>query len=98
MWSIVDQMSDVVILTEDDSMTEPIQQIIKEVAKWIQRQEWNNYYIIPHRKDAVRFATEIAQAWDIVLLAWKWHETALYTNFGKIEYHEKTFLEEVLSS
>lgn len=96
MWSIVDQMSDVVILTEDDSMTESTQQIIKEVAKWIQRQEWDNYYIIPHRKDAVRFATEIAQPWDMILLAGKWHERHLYTNFGKIEYHEKTFLEELL--
>ena len=97
MWSIVESFSDIIILTEDDSLTEPTQKILSDVMAGITKQEWDNYYVIPHRLDAVRFATQIAQAWDIVLLAWKWHERHLYTNFWRLDYHERTFLKELLS-
>lgn len=97
MWYIIEQLSNVVILTEDDSMDEPTAGIIWDVAKGITKQEWDNYYIIPERDMAIRFAYHISQPWDIIVLAGKWHETQLYTNFGKRRFSEYDYLMAVIN-
>lgn len=97
MWYIIEQLSSVVILTEDDSMDEPTANIIMDVAKGIAKQEWDNYYIIPERDMAIKFAHHISQPWDIIVLAGKGHETYLYTNFGKRRFNDADFLTAVLS-
>jgi UDP-N-acetylmuramyl tripeptide synthase len=58
------------------------------VRKWIDRLEWDNFYIIPERKLAIRLAKQIAESWDIVLLAGKWHEKVQLTNFGKRKWSD----------
>lgn len=97
MWYIIEQLSSVVILTEDDSMDEPTANIIMDVAKGIAKQEWDDYYIIPERDMAIKFAHHISQPWDIIVLAGKGHETYLYTNFGKRRFSDADFLAAVLS-
>jgi len=97
MGYIVEQLSDVVILTEDDSLNEPTAWIIADVAKWITKQEWNNYYIIPERDMAIRFAYHYSQPWDIIVMAGKGHEQMLYTNFGKRKFNEYEYLMSVIN-
>lgn len=88
MWEIVNNYADIIILTDDDPAGENRYDIIYQVRQWINRQIWDNFYIIPERKLAVAFAKKISKPWDIVLLAWKWHEKIQLTNFWKRSYSD----------
>ncbi len=92
MWKVVDNFSDIIILTDDDPDTEPRYDIIADVCRWITRQEWDRFYIIPERKLAIKLADEISNEGDIILVAWKWHETVQLTNFWKIKWSDVEFI------
>lgn len=71
MGRVVDQLSDVVILTEDDNYTENGLKIIKEVSMGIKRKEGENFWIVPSRMDAIRTALVMAEKEDVVIIAGK---------------------------
>ena len=98
MWSIVDQFSDLMILTDDDPDTEPRQQILDQVAKWIKRKLWDDFWIMPDRELAIELAYWLAQKWDIILIAGKWHETVQLTNLWKRHYSDIETLENIIKS
>ncbi len=89
MWQIVDKFADIIVLTDDDPASENRYDIIRDIMKWINRKEWEDFYIIPERKLAVKFVKEISESWDIILLAWKGHENVQLTNFWKRKYSDK---------
>jgi len=88
MWAVVDKLSDIIILTDDDPDTEPRKKIIDQVAKWVKREVWDNFWIMQERELAVELSYDIAKEWDIVLIAWKWHETVQLTNLWKRHYSD----------
>lgn len=96
MWEIVSRLSDVVILTQDDDYTEKTEEIIKDVLPWIERKEWENFWIIPTRREAIQTALLSAEEWDIVLIAWKWDEHVMVTNEWIIEWNDKAVIKEIL--
>lgn len=61
MGRIVDILSDVVILTDDDTYTEDSLSIIRDVSVGIPRREGKNFWIIPDREDAIRTALLMLQ-------------------------------------
>ena len=97
MGQIVDEYSDKVILTQDDDYSEDTMKIIKDILPGINRKQWDNFWIIPDRKQAVRTAILWAEKNDVILLAWKWDEHVLMTNDWPVKYHEKTFVQEVIA-
>lgn len=88
MWKVVDELSDIIILTDDDTYTENSLTIINEVSKWIKRKEWENFWIIQDRADAIRTALIMAQANDVLLIAGKWAETVQVTNKWPISWSD----------
>lgn len=88
MWSIVDSNSNIVILTDDDPDKEDRFEILKQVQKWVKREVWNDFWVMPDRELAVELAHNIAKKWDIVLIAWKWHETVQLTDTWKRHYSD----------
>lgn len=96
MGKIVSQLSDVVIVSEDDSQSEDSNKIIHDIIQGIDRQEGNNFFIQPIREHALKLAIELAQPWDIVLCAGKGHERYLLTNYGKIVRNDMDKLKEHL--
>jgi UDP-N-acetylmuramyl tripeptide synthase len=56
MGRIVDTLSDVIILTDDDTYTEDSLAIIRDVTEGISRKEGENFWIVPDREDAIRTA------------------------------------------
>ena len=52
-------------------------------------------YIIPERRYAIKFATEIAKPGDIILLAGKWHEKVQLTNYWKRNWSDYAELEAI---
>ena len=101
MGDIAVKYSDVVIFTDDDPDTENRLSILNQLSKVIQ-DKWypskKRVYIIPERKYALQFATEIANKWDIVVSCWKWHEQVQLTNFWKRKWNDKTVLTKLLMS
>ncbi len=98
MWEVVSKYSDIVILTQDDDYSEDTQSIIKDVIPWVNRVEWNDFYIIPTRKEAIEMWLSLVNEWDALLVAWKWDEHMLITNSGPVDWHDKTVIEEILSN
>jgi UDP-N-acetylmuramoyl-L-alanyl-D-glutamate--2,6-diaminopimelate ligase len=96
MWHVVDILSDVIILTDDDTYSEDSIQIIHEVSSWIQRREWENFWIIPSREDAIRTALIMLKRGDILLVAGKWAETVQVTQKGPIPYNDRKVIEKIL--
>lgn len=101
MGDIAVKYSDVVIFTDDDPDTENRLSILNQLSKVIQ-DKWypskKRVYIMPERKYALQFATEIANKWDIVVSCWKWHEQVQLTNFWKRKWNDKTVLTKLLMS
>ncbi len=90
MWEVVSNLSDIVILTQDDDYTEKTTDIINDVKPWIKnKKEWKNYFIIEDRKQALVKGLEIAEKNDILLVAWKWDEHVLITNDWPINWNDK---------
>ncbi len=96
MGKIVDTLSDIVILTDDDTYTEDSYKIIREVSAGIHRKQWNNFWIIPSREDAIRTALIMLQAGDVLLVAGKWAETVQVTQKWPIPYNDRKVIERIL--
>jgi len=96
MGEVVSRYSDYIILTEDDDYSEDPTQIIKDVLPWIEKKEWENFWIIHDRKDAIRTALLHAEKWDVILIAGKWDEHVMVTNEGVIPYNDRQTVEALL--
>ena len=99
MWEIALKYSDIVIFTDDDPDTENRLSILNQLSKPIQ-EKWypsrKKVFVIPERRYALQFATEISKKWDIVVSCWKWHEQIQLTNFGKRKWNDKKVLTKML--
>jgi UDP-N-acetylmuramoyl-L-alanyl-D-glutamate--2,6-diaminopimelate ligase len=71
MGKVVDTMSDIILLTDDDTYTEDSLQIIREVTEGISRNEGDRFWIIPSREDAIRTALIMLQPGDVLIVAGK---------------------------
>ena len=94
MGSVASRLADLSILTSDNPDTEDPVAIINEIAT--QFEDKDSYISIPDRKEAIKYAYNIAQGTDIVLLAGKGHEKYQYI-LGKREYFcEREILEDCI--
>lgn len=71
MGKIVDLLSDVIILTDDDTYTEDSLAIIRDVTEGIDRTEGERFWIVPDREDALRTALIMLKEGDVLLVAGK---------------------------
>jgi UDP-N-acetylmuramoyl-L-alanyl-D-glutamate--2,6-diaminopimelate ligase len=71
MGQIVSELSDFVILTQDDDYTENTQEIIKDVIPGVERKEGEDFWVIADRKEAIRTALITAEKNDVILIAGK---------------------------
>lgn len=96
MGRIVSDLSDAVILTQDDDYSEKTEAIIQDVMHGIDRKEGEEFWVIPDRKEAIRTALIKAEKGDIILIAGKWDEHILMTNLGPVPWHDKEVVLEIL--
>ncbi len=83
MGQIASELSDFVIVTNDNPRTEPSRQIIQDIEMGIKKDK--PYCIVPDRRQAILWAIKHAQRGDIVLIAGKGHED--YQIIGDKKYH-----------
>lgn len=101
MWEIAVKYADIIIFTDDDPDSENRLSILNQLSKTIQEKWYSakkKVFIIPERKYALQFATEIAKRNDVVVSCWKWHEQVQLTNFWKRKRSDKEILIELLNS
>ncbi len=86
MGRIATKLSDVTVITADNSRNEPIDEIIRDIMRGVDREK--AYKIIKNRKDAIIYALSIAEAGDIILLCGKGHEKYEIDGTGRHYFDE----------
>ncbi|MDD2486967.1 MAG: UDP-N-acetylmuramoyl-L-alanyl-D-glutamate--2,6-diaminopimelate ligase [Candidatus Gracilibacteria bacterium] len=97
MGKTVDELSDVIIVTDDDTYTEDSLSIINQVAKGITRKEGEDFWIVPDRADAIRTGLIMAKENDVILISGKGAETVQVTNSGSIPWSDVGVTKAILS-
>jgi UDP-N-acetylmuramoyl-L-alanyl-D-glutamate--2,6-diaminopimelate ligase len=81
------ELADLTILTAEDPRTEPLESILAEMAAGAAAKggsEGLNFWRVPDRGEALRFAVSLARPGDLVIALGKGHEQSMC--FGEIEY------------
>lgn len=87
MAEISAQYADLTVLTAEDPRTEPLDSILEEMAEGARSRgavEGKNFWRVPDRGQALRFAVGIAQDGDLVISCGKGHEQSMC--FGEVEH------------
>lgn len=89
------RLSDLSVITEDNSRFENVMDIIEDIKVGIAKTN-GKYVVVPNRKDAIKYCIENAQDGDIIVLAGKGHED--YQEIRGVKYHmdERELIAEVL--
>ncbi len=97
MGEVSGRLSDLSVITEDNSRFEDVMDIIKDIKVGIDKTE-GKYVIVPNRVAAIRYCIENAKDGDIIVLAGKGHED--YQEIGGVKYHldEREVIAEVIES
>ncbi len=84
MGEVSGRLSDLSVITEDNSRFEDVNDIIADIKVGIDKTN-GKYVIVPNRVDAIRYCIENAEAGDIIVLAGKGHED--YQEIKGVKYH-----------
>lgn len=95
MGKIATRKSTLTILTSDNPRTEDPGEIIREIEKGVEPQNYSKYTTIPDRKEAIKMAIKFAEPKDIVLVAGKGHETYQEINGVKQDFDDRKIIEEL---
>jgi len=81
MGRIAGQLADFTIITDDNPYDEDRDSILGEIEaglKEVGRKVHNEYAVVPHRRQAIECALDLAQPGDVVVLAGKGHESHVW--------------------
>ncbi len=81
------QHADLTVLTAEDPRTESLSAILEEMAQGARGKgaiEGKTFWRVPDRREAIRFAIQLAKPGDLVILCGKGHEQSMC--FGETEY------------
>ena len=95
MGEIAGQLADFSILTSDNPRTENPHTILHAIEEGM-KQTSGNYVVIENRKEAIRYALNMAGEGDILILAGKGHETYQEIMGVKRPFDEKVVVNELL--
>lgn len=95
MGKIAGSLSDYCIVTSDNPRTEEPEKIIEDILEGIKETSCP-YISITDRREAIKYALNMAKEKDIILLAGKGHETYQILKNKVIEFNEKNIVKELL--
>jgi len=98
MLKIADDLADVVIVTDDDPDQENHLEIINQIDEGIERDYADDYWIMPERYYALKFAVDLANDWDLVVMTGLGHQKCQVTNFGKRDWNDKEQILEIMNN
>lgn len=92
MGQVVDEMSDIAIVTSDNPRTEDPRSIADDTVAGMKKE----YHLILDRKEAIEKAVSMAKTEDCVLIAGKGHETYQEINGQQIYFNDTAVVLEIL--
>lgn len=95
MGQIATRMADYVIITADNSRSEPTANIIGDILRGVDRRA--HYRVIQDRKSAIRHAIFHARRGDVILLAGKGHEKYEINRDGRQPFDERAIVQEAVA-
>ncbi len=95
MGEISGRLSDLSVITEDNSRFEDVNDIINDILTGVKKTD-GKYVTIPDRTEAIRYCIENAQDGDIIVLAGKGHEDYQDKNGKKTHYDEREVIAKIL--
>ena len=95
MGEVSGRLSDLSVITEDNSRFEDVMDIIEDIKVGINKTD-GKYVVVPNRKDAIRYCINNAEEGDIIVLAGKGHED--YQEIRGVKHHmdERELIAEIL--
>ncbi len=97
MGEVGDKYADLLILTDDDPYTEDRMQILRDIAKGVDRVEGRGFWMIPSRREAIRLALAMARSGDTILIAGKGCEEVQAMGDKMIPWDDRKVVREFLS-
>lgn len=95
MGKVAAKYADFSIVTSDNPKHQDPNLIIKEIVEAIE-EENGSYMAVVDRKEAIRYAIEVCEKDDIILLAGKGHETSQVIGDKEIPFNEKEIVMEIV--
>ena len=89
------EIADVAVITSDNPRTEPPYAILLDVLGGVG--DAKNYHVIENRREAIKFAMDIAKKDDIIVLCGKGHETYQEIMGQKSHFDEREVIAEYLA-
>ena len=89
------RLSDLSVITEDNSRFEDVMDIIEDIKTGIHKTD-GKYVVVPNRKDAIRYCMQNAEDGDIIVLAGKGHEDYQEIKGHKYPMDERVLIDEIL--
>ena len=93
MGRIGTELSDIAIITSDNPRTEEPLNIIGDVVKGIEKE---NYVVVENRREAIKKAMELAGAGDVIVIAGKGHEDYQILKDKTIHFDEREVIAEII--
>jgi UDP-N-acetylmuramoyl-L-alanyl-D-glutamate--2,6-diaminopimelate ligase len=87
MGRVAGRLADRSVITADDPRTEDLEAILEAIAEGVRaegRAEGVDFWRIPDRAEAIRFAVSLAKPGDLVIACGKGHEASIC--YGTVEY------------
>ena len=97
MANIASALSDKVIITSDNPRTENPEDIINEMEKGVEPQNFKKTVSITDRKQAIKTACQLAQPNDIILIAGKGHENYQEIKGVRYDFDDMQIVKELLN-
>ena len=94
MGKIATQLSDFTIITSDNSRSESLTNIFRDILSGID--DAVEFCLIPNRKDAIKYGISILKDNDIFILFGKGHENYEITQKGKSYFSEKDIINDAV--
>ncbi len=88
MGNIAAKLSNKIIFTSDNPRTENPDQIIEDIEKGVEPQDYKKTLSITDRKQAIKTACQLANKDDIILIAGKGHETYQEINGERTDFND----------
>ena len=96
MANIASTLSDKTIITSDNPRTEKPEDIIADMEKGVEPQNYKKTMSITDRKQAIQAACQMAQPNDIILIAGKGHETYQEIQGVRYDFDDMQIVKELL--
>lgn len=96
MASIASSMSDQAIFTSDNPRSEEPEDIIEDMEKGVEPQNYKKTVAVVDRKQAIKIACQLAKPNDIILIAGKGHETYQEIKGVRYDFDDMETVKEIL--